>query len=144
MLPNIELLQAGTHAPNFEVERLDGEKVSLATFAQQKVALMFVAPTCSHCIEKLPEWEALGPKMKQKGVDLVLVSLADTEATRAFAKEYSIQLPVLTVPSGDSAFITDYKVMGTPQYCVINEQGKVQAAGFLGKEWDQLVEGWTK
>jgi peroxiredoxin len=143
MFPDITFLEAGSQAPDFIAERPDGEKVTLATFARRKVALLFIGPACSSCIQKLPDWEALGPKARKKGVDLVLVSLADAAETQEFVQKYSIQLPILIMPRGNAAFVTNYKIAGTPQYCVVDEQGKVQSSAFIGKEWEQLTQEWS-
>jgi peroxiredoxin len=141
-MPEVSFLEVGSKAPDFTAESHDGGKVTLATFAQRKVVLMFIAPTCSSCIQKIPDWEALGPQAQQKGVDLILVSLAPATETQAFVKEHSIQLPILHLPVDDGSFATNYKIFGTPQYCVIDERGKILAEGFMGKEWDLLTHEW--
>jgi peroxiredoxin len=141
-LPEVSFLEVGSKAPDFTAERLNGEKITLATFTQRKAALVFIAPTCSSCIQKLPDWEALGPRARQNGVELVLVSLARATETKAFVEEHSIQLPVIFMPADEEVFVSNYKVMGTPQYCVIDEQGKILAEGMMGKEWDLLTQEW--
>jgi len=140
-----EGLKEGQPAPDFTVETLSGQRVTLATYAQRTVALVFVEPTCGPCREALPSYEALGPKATQSGVDLVLVSMADAEQTRRFVNEFNIQLPVLFAPRESNSFMQDYKLSTTPSYCLIDQQGKVQATGFTNLKagkWKALAESW--
>jgi peroxiredoxin len=138
-------LKEGHQAPNFTAETLRGEIATLATYAQREVAFVFVEPGCGPCREALPSYEALGPKAAQSGVDLVLVSTADTERTRRFVDEFSIKLPILIAPHDSNPFMKDYEVSGTPFYCLIDRQGKVQSAGSPNLRWGKwkaLAEAW--
>ncbi len=133
----------GEIAPDFTAETLSGEKVTLATYAQQEVAFIFIAPTCRPCREALPRYDALRKKAVQSGVEIVLVSRGEMEQTRGLVEEYGIQLPVLVAPEGRNPFMENYKLSMTPSYCLINGQGRVRSSGYPnlnGGIWKQFAE----
>ena len=138
-------LKEGQPAPNFTAETLRGQTVTLATYAQREVAFVFVEPACGPCREALPSYEALGPKAEQSGVALMLVSTADAERTRRFVDEFKIKLPIIIAPRDSNPFMKDYNLSSTPSYCLIDRQGKVQAAGLPSLRWGKwkaLAEAW--
>ncbi|HEX8219140.1 MAG TPA: redoxin domain-containing protein [Chloroflexia bacterium] len=140
-------LKPGDPAPDFTAETLRGETVSLSTFLGRDTALVFVSPTCGPCRSALPRFEAALPHARRSGAELVLVSIADADATRAFADEFNISLPVLVAPRPENTFMQDYKFNSTPSYCLIDAQGKVRLSGypsFEGGEWRSLVDSWQQ
>jgi peroxiredoxin len=140
-----EGLKEGQPAPDFTTETLNGQKVTLATYAQHAVVFVFVEPTCEPCREALPGYEALGPKAVQSGVDFILVSMANAEQTRRFVNEFNIQLPILVAPRESNSFMQDYKLSTAPSYCFIDRQGKIQATGFTNLKagkWKALADTW--
>jgi len=139
---NVPKLKIGQSAPDFTAETLSGETVTQMTYSGRAVAFMFVSPDCGPCRELIPSFEALHPKAQQSGSELVLVSQVDTVKTQSFVAEYGITLPVLVAPREGNSFGRDYKVAGTPFYCFIDAEGKVQGTGFLDSEWENLAEEW--
>jgi peroxiredoxin len=140
-------LKVGTAAPDFTASTLQGETITRATCAGRNVAFLFISPSCQPCRDMLPTFEALGPKAARSGVDLVLVSNAEHEATSALADQFHLRLPVLVAPLSTNPFARDYLSTTTPSYCLVNEQGKVQSAGYPSLEWGEwktLVESWEK
>ncbi len=139
-----EGLEIGTPAPDFHAETLTGEIVSLAHYARQAVSFIFVAPSCSPCVEELPTLNRLAPKAKAAGVEMILVNTeGDKAETETFIKKYNIALPVLIAPFESNPFANDYKAPGTPFFCMLNRESKVEATGMLGPEWEQLTQAWA-
>jgi thiol-disulfide isomerase/thioredoxin len=96
---------------------------------------------CAPCREAIPALEELQPRAAQAGVTLCLVITSDREQAQAFVTEPGVSLPVLvTPPTGQ--FKTDYKVGGTPFYCLVDEQGQVEATGFFDNAWRSLTSRW--
>jgi len=140
-------LSAGQQAPDFSAMTLHGETVTLATYAHQAVAFVFISPHCGPCRQALPTYESLWPLARQAGVELVLVSVVDEVQTRAFVDETKLQIPILVAPRENNSFTNDYKVTGTPFYTLIDAEGKIQAAGYPNPEfrtWKALVESWER
>jgi peroxiredoxin len=138
-------LKVGTPAPDFIAETLDGKAVTLANYAGRSVAFIFIAPDCGPCREALPGYEATGVKAERAGVELVLVSTANKEETRALAEEFQLHLQVLVAPPDNTSFMDDYKLRGTPSYTLIDREGNIQSAGRPSPQkpgWKALVEAW--
>lgn len=138
-------LEKGSQAPDFQAEMLTGETVTLADYARKAVSFIFISPHCSPCLEKIPQLNALAPKAKQAGVEMVLVNTdGDKTETAAFVKKHNVTLPVLIAPSEHSSFARDYKADATPSYCLLNQDSHVEAAGMFGPGWEeQLTRAWA-
>lgn len=141
-MPAIETLEIGQPAPDFTAQTLDDDLVTLAQYTGQQLALIFISPTCKPCVEKLPDLEALAPKAKQHGVTLLLVYKANAKETRASVTEHGITLPILISSKSEHSLWRNYKVGGTPFYCVLDASHKVVSTGLLGSEWDVLARDW--
>ena len=138
-------LAKGQQAPDFRAERLSGENVTLATYAGREVAFVFVSPECGPCDEALPSYKAASIIATHADIDFVLVSTADAELTRRYIEEKAITLPMLVAPQRSNPFMEAYHLSGTPSYCVIDAQGKVQVSGFAIinlRPWQTLVDSW--
>lgn len=146
LVPDIGL-KTGQTAPDFTAQTLTDEIVNLNTYLGRKVAFLFISTRCDPCRKILPEIMNLAPKAARAGVEFVLVSGSPVEDTHSFVKEFDIHLPVLIAPRARNPFLEEYKAIGTPYYCIINQQGKVQATGYpnwVGGEWQSFAESWAK
>jgi peroxiredoxin len=139
---NIPTLKIGSQAPDFIAETPEGKSMTLADYAGKSVTFIFMSPSCKPCLEKLSKLHELAPNAHRSGVDLILVNTAEKDDTRAFIEKHNIALPVLVAPRNTNPFMSDYKVAGTPFYCVVEKNGKVQSAGYLGSNWHTLTQSW--
>lgn len=140
-------LKAGQRAPHFTAESLDGDRFTLSSYTGRAVAFLFVGAHCSACREALPRYNKLYPNALKAGVQLVLVSVDDIDETRAFVEESIVDVPVLIAPHGHNPFMKDYKIAGTPSYCLISAEGVVQSSGFAianSSEWKALTDSWEQ
>jgi peroxiredoxin len=142
-MPPKEFLKVGQPAPDFAAETLGGEPVTLADYASRKVAFLFMSPGCAPCCEAISTLEELQPRAAQAGVSLNLVMTSNREQAQAFVNELAVSLPILVTPSAGQ-FKSDYKVGGTPFYCLVNEQGQVEATGFFDDAWRSLTGQWGR
>jgi peroxiredoxin len=140
---NAPTLEAGAPAPEFVAETLDGQAINRSTYHQRAVVFLFVSPSCQPCGEKIATFNRLAPRAKQHGTELVLVSVAGQEETRDFLRQHATSLPVLVAAPETSRFEEDYKVVGTPFHCFVDENGVVKSAGFLGAKWEKLAQSWN-
>ena len=145
--PQPDWLQPGEQAPDFTAETLDGEPVTLASYAGRAVVFVLISPSCEPCREYVPSYNALGPVARQAGLDLVLVSVASPTETHEFIGEFTITLPVIVAPQEESSFMRDYKFGETPAYCAIDAQGVVQSSGLPFPDkgaWGMLTASWKQ
>lgn len=138
--PKIEFLKVGQAAPDFTAQTLEGETVTLSTYAQRAIAFVFISPDCKPCLDELPRLEGLRPKARQFGAELVLVSDANAAKTQSFVEEHRLDLPILIAPRENNPFFVDYKAMGIPFYCLVDAQGKVQATGMSLFDLERKME----
>jgi thiol-disulfide isomerase/thioredoxin len=138
-------LPAGTTAPDFTAQTLDGSPVSLAMYAGKSVAFQFLSVHCKPCREILPELLELAPLAARAGVEFVFVMLDEASQVRPFVEEFQLSLPVLVAPRTDNDFAEKYQIKGTPNYCLIDGQGQVISAGHPGSGAGyQLAANWRK
>lgn len=139
-----EGLAVGTPAPDFQAKTLTGEIVTLANYAQKAVSFIFVSHSCEPCLKELPGLKALAPKAREAGVEMVLVNTeGDVAETETFVKKHALTLPVLVAPFENNSFLRDYRVSGTPFFCMLNRESKIEATGSFGPEWDRLARVWA-
>lgn len=140
---NFPSLKIGTPAPDFHAETVEGQSVNLAEYAHQSTAFIFVSTECTPCIENIPFFHRIEPQAKRHDIKIVLVVLASKSETQIFVEKHQITLPVLIAPKDDNDFSEKYMAVGTPFFCLIDKDGKVEATGFLDDKWDRLVQVWS-
>lgn len=127
--PETGLLKPGQAVPDFRAWTLEGETVTRAAYVGKRTAFVFFSPRCSPCRDELPRLEGWRSQSEACGIGLVLVSDSDEVESRRFIDEVSSTLPTLIAPRERSSFLTDYKVVATPCFYLVKDDGKVQAAG---------------
>ncbi len=125
-------------ASDFYLRDLDGELVRLSDFRGKVVLLNFWATWCPPCRKEMPAMQQLYQVYKDKGLEIVAVSVdtASTGEVRAFVEELGLTFPVLH--DRDSLVSRLYSNPGVPSSYLINAQGKL-AYRVLG-EYDWFGE----
>jgi peroxiredoxin len=87
--------------------------------------VVFAAGWCPHCTEELPKIAAYYPVLKEKNVEVILVSL--DENVSDFAK-FAAPFPFISTTDykkweGQAA--TDYQVYATPSYFLLDKDLKI-------------------
>ncbi|RBW69002.1 peroxiredoxin family protein [Bacillus taeanensis] len=120
-------LEKGDKAPNFTLENLKGEQVSLSDFRGKKVLLNFWATWCPPCKEEMPEMEEFYEKNGAK-MEIIAVNLTMFEHDQAnvapFIKEYGLTFPVLLDKEGEQAKV--YQAITIPTSYIVDEKGIIQ------------------
>jgi len=138
---NSPTLKVGQKSPHFQVESLDGQQISLSNPQIKSILLIFISTSCLTCLERIPEIRALKPFADTLGIQITIICDSNCEKSQSLVKEFDIDLPVVIAPRGSSLW-RDFKVIGTPFYCFVNEESKVQAAGLFNNGWDALTKLW--
>ena len=117
-------LEPGSEAPDFELQTLEGEVLSLASLRGQVVVLNFWASWCLPCAAEAPELEAIWRDYRERGVTLVGIAYTDTRpAAAAYIDRFDI-----SYPNGmDQAdrISRRYRLAGVPETLVIDRQGRI-------------------
>lgn len=133
-------LPVGNLAPSFIAQTLSGEVVTLSAYSGRLVIFLFLLP------KAILTYAPFVPQAAKAGITLVFVSVAEWGVTRAFVEQSNIKAPLLVAPPAHNSFLNDYGFSGTPAFCLINEQGKVEACGHPSMQWESwkaLVESWS-
>jgi peroxiredoxin len=128
-------LEAGGTAPDFSLNGMNGEKVSLAE-ARKKgpVIAAFFKVSCPVCQYAFPFLERIFRAYAKGPVTLVGVSQNDKQQTADFAREYGVTFPLLlddprTYPASNA-----YGLTNVPTVFLISPGGKVELSSV----------GWSK
>ncbi|MCI7310182.1 MAG: AhpC/TSA family protein [Prevotella sp.] len=115
---------AGTVAPDFTLNDINGKPLSLSSLQGKYVVLDFWGTWCVWCIKGFPEMKAYYEKYKDK-LEILGVDCGDTEDKwKAGVKEH--QLPWLNVYNPrNSSVLADYGVKGFPTKILIGPDGKI-------------------
>lgn len=85
----------GRRRPEFTLKDTGGRPVSASDFDGRVWLLNFWATWCAPCVEEMPMLSRLQQSYRQKGVSIVGIALDDEEKAREFARELSINYPIL-------------------------------------------------
>ena len=149
-------LKPGDKAPAFAAPDQNGNSVSLKDLKGKKVALYFyphdMTSTCTIEACNLRDNYAL---LKQKGIEIIGVSIDDEKSHKKFEKKYS--LPFHLLADTDKKIVNDYGVWGEKQFMgrtiistyrttfLISEKGKIDhiTDKVLSKDHAaQIIEVW--
>lgn len=116
----------GRAAPAFDLETLDGRRLSLADLRGSAVVLNFWASWCLPCREEAPLLAAADASYGPRGVRVLGVVYQDSaDNARAFMSQYGQTYPGLLDPDGRTAI--DYGVFGIPETFFIDSSGVVRS-----------------
>ena len=118
-------------APDFTVENVDGEAVSLSSMEGKPVVLNFWASWCPPCKSEMPDfqkaYETYGEEIQFMMVDLTDGSRETRETAGKFIEEQGFTFPVYYDVNQEGAYA--FYVSAVPATYFIDEKGMVVAAG---------------
>ena len=116
----------GRPAPSFDLETLDGGRLSLAQLRGSPVVLNFWASWCIPCREEAPLLTAAAKDYQAQGLRVVGVVYQDSaESARDFMDRYGQTYPGLLDLDGRTAI--DFGVFGIPETFFIDRAGVVRS-----------------
>lgn len=121
-------IDEGVQAPDFKLEQINKnngkEIIQLSDLKGKGVMLNFWATYCKPCEAEMPYMQKLYPKYKDKGIEIVAVSLDATELViNRFIDKYDLTFPVPHDQSGQVR--NKYDIGPIPSTFFINPQGEV-------------------
>ncbi|HLK67147.1 MAG TPA: TlpA disulfide reductase family protein [Bryobacteraceae bacterium] len=128
-----DLLDAGTPAPAFQLDGLDGESVSLADLISKgPVLLAFFKVSCPVCQMTFPFLERLH---SAGTLPIYGISQNDAADTREFNREFGITFPIL-LDREESDFVVSntYGISSVPTLFLVGRDGGIF----------RVIEGWRK
>lgn len=130
-------IRNGNLAPDFTLENLAGEKVSLSDFRGQRVLLNFWSTQCVVCKEEMPILNEFHLKMQEENLVVLGVSLGDPkEKVQGVMEEHGYQFPVLL--DSDLEVTYQYSILYMPTTFFINEEGIIEGMKIGGLTLEEL------
>jgi len=136
-------IETGRQALPFTQSTVDGKTVTLADFRGKYVLLEFWASWCGPCRGENPNLRKQYQLYKDKGLEIVGVSLDHDKDAWVKAIEHD-QLPwvhVSDLQGWKNAVSTSYGIMGVPANFLIDPQGKIVAQNLRGEELNKKLQG---
>jgi len=132
-------LQPGQLAPEFTLNNLDGQPVSLSQFKGQVVLLDFWASWCGPCISDLPDLRRIKKKTAALPVVFLNVSIdTDEAAWREAIDKHEIKGVHVRANGFSSDVAKSYQVTGIPSYYLVDSQGLILENPIV-RDTDEIV-----
>jgi peroxiredoxin len=132
----------GAPAPDFSLETVDGERLTLSDLRGKVVAINFWATWCAPCRLEMPDLEARAEQFPDR-LAVLGVNFAETaEEVDAFRREIGVEFPLLLDPEADVQRL--YRVLGYPTTFFVDEEGTIryQHVGLMSPgQLDEYLQG---
>jgi peroxiredoxin len=115
--------QAGFLAPEFTLQTVDGNQVSLTDLRGQPVILNFWATWCPPCRIEMPHLQQASQKYEGRATILGIDQRETIEEVAAFASEHDLTFPLLM--DEDGAVNNIYGVRGLPTTFFVDKDGVI-------------------
>ncbi len=111
-------------APDFTLQTLDGESVSLSDYRGKLVMINFWASWCPPCNSEMPDLQSYYEQHQDEDFIILGVNYQDTpDKVQAFVEKYSVTFPILLDSDGRIANL--FGVQGLPTSFFVDKEGNV-------------------
>ena len=134
--PPDEGTEAGFTAPDFQLQNLAGEIVSLGGLRGHPVIINFWATWCGWCVIEMPHLQAVYEEHAGEGLVLLAINIGESQDKVASFKQ-SNNLTFTMLLDSQEAVTLKYDVTGYPTTFFIDKDGIIRAkklGAFLSKE----------
>lgn len=135
-------LAPGTPCPEIALPGPDGKEVRLSSFRGKVVLIDFWASWCKPCRAEMPNVVALYKKYKDKGFEILGVSLdKDKESWMKAIKEDGITWPQASdLKFWNSDVVPVFNVEAIPYTILVDKEGKIIAKGLRGQDLENKLK----
>lgn len=122
------IYKVGDKAPDFQLNQVNNynelETIRLSDYQGKGVMLNFWGTWCKPCEAEMPYMQELYPEYKEKGIEIIAVSLDATEfVVDKFIDKYDLTFPI---PHDTKDQVRDlYKIGPIPSTFFINPEGEI-------------------
>lgn len=132
----------GYLAPDFTLEDLNGQRVSLSDFRGKPVLLNFWASWCPPCRKEMPELQKFHERYGEK-IALVGVNWGeDAKTVKEFLDRFGVSYLNLLDERG-TAFVL-YKLTGIPESFFIDPDGYIRGLWIGPMTVEEIVKGFAR
>lgn len=121
------VVQQGPSVPPFDLERLQGGRVTLASLKGQVVIIDFWATWCPPCRAEMPWLVKLAQRLEGRGVAFVAISEDDPPGQVPLVTAFSREVPGLEKYAvlGNPEIEAEYGVTSLPTLFILDRQGRL-------------------
>jgi peroxiredoxin len=131
-------LKPGDVAPDFTLQTLDGQTVSLSDYKGKGVLINFWGTYCPPCREEMPAFQNQYELNKDKGFEILAVNMAESKASvQGFVNQYGLTFPILMDPGRVAKL---YRIDPLPTSILVKPNGKIARIILGPMEEDNLAE----
>jgi len=138
--PGIPAPQTGFLAPDFTLETLEGQSITLSDLRGQAVLVNIWASWCLPCRAEMPAMERIYQEYKEAGFVILAVHATNQDSVagaQTFAAEYELTFPILL--DRDGAVGEQYQVTALPSSFFILPDGSIEEVVFGGPMAEALL-----
>ncbi|MCX2740597.1 TlpA family protein disulfide reductase [Pontibacter anaerobius] len=118
-------LVTGGIAPDFMLQNVDGDTVSLSDYRGKLVYLNFWRSDCGLCHVELPHLQRLTGKLGNHKIVFLNIAVGDDEAQwRKLVQKKELQGEHVLAKGADAALAKQYGLKDVPAYFLIDEEGR--------------------
>jgi thiol-disulfide isomerase/thioredoxin len=115
----------GEAAPNFELQNLDGQSISLSSLKGSPVLINFWATWCGPCVSEMPYIQEINKEWSDKGLIVLAINLGDNASqAEQFLQDHNLSLPVLL--DTNKVVAPKYGIRAIPTTFFIDKNGIVR------------------
>lgn len=131
----------GFSAPDFTLETLEGETITLSDLRGQVVIVNLWASWCPPCRAEMPAIEQIYQSYKAQGLEVLAVNTTYQDSEKAaaqFAQDFGLTFPILL--DRDGAVSRSYQLQVLPTTYFIDRQGIIRAVIPGGPMKESLIQ----
>ncbi|MFC1901293.1 TlpA family protein disulfide reductase [Chloroflexota bacterium] len=115
----------GSIAPDFKLQSLDGESVSLSDYSGTPVLINFWATWCGYCREEMPYLQQIDEEWPDSELVVLTVDVRESASrVERFMQTYNLSLTVLL--DSDGSVAQEYNLIGYPTTFFIDKDGIIR------------------
>jgi peroxiredoxin len=131
-------IDVGQRAPNFTLNDLEGNSVSLEDFKGKVVMINFWSLGCPACLREMPAKDELYLNYQGRGFELITINLdVDILPVKEYFSNSDYSFKVL---QGNYDVAMEYMVRFIPKTLIIDQEGIIRFIHVGSLEYQQMVE----
>ena len=140
VVPETSKFKPGRPAPDFTLDDLQGQSVSLSDFRGQAVFLDFWSRGCLPCIEDFPYLEQIKQQTQGQKVVFLSISLDSDAAWHQAVEEHGLTGVHVHSPGGWQAAVAQlYQIRSIPCYLLVGPDGRIDGRVDDVEEVEEVV-----